>query len=168
MLVDEIGDVTITNDGATILRQLEVEHPAARVLVDLAALQDNEVGDGTTSVVIMAGELLKRAYELIKLKVHPSIIIEGYKVAMKESIKFIKQNLKVDVETLKEGGLVNVAKTSMSSKLIGPECDYFAELAVKACLAVTQNKKKFLSRTSRSSRTTVSVARTVNLWMVLC
>lgn len=71
MLVDEVGDVIITNDGATILRQLEVEHPAARVLVELAQLQDKEVGDGTTSVVILAAELLKKANELIKNKIHP-------------------------------------------------------------------------------------------------
>jgi T-complex protein 1 subunit alpha len=72
MLVDEIGDVTITNDGATILRQLEVEHPAAKTMVELSQLQDKEVGDGTTSVVIIAAELLKRANELIKQKVHPA------------------------------------------------------------------------------------------------
>lgn len=81
MLVDEIGDVTITNDGATILKQLEIEHPAAKVIVELSQLQDREVGDGTTSVVIVAAELLRRANELIKIKVHPTTIISGYKLA---------------------------------------------------------------------------------------
>merc|ERR1712013_705540 len=90
MMVDDIGDVTITNDGATILQLLEVEHPAAKVLVELAALQDEEVGDGTTSVVIIAAELLKNADELVKQKIHPTSIIAGYRLAMKESVKYIK------------------------------------------------------------------------------
>merc|ERR1719160_672763 len=92
MLVDDIGDVTITNDGATILKQLEVEHPAAKVLVDLANLQDTEVGDGTTSVVIVASELLKRANELVKNNIHPTTIISGYRLAMRECIKYIQAN----------------------------------------------------------------------------
>merc|ERR1712205_212352 len=95
MLVDDIGDVTITNDGATILKLLEVEHPAAKILVELAELQDREVGDGTTSVVILAAELLKRANELVKNKIHPTSIMSGYRLAMKESIKFIKDHIAV-------------------------------------------------------------------------
>lgn len=83
MLVDDIGDVTITNDGATILKLLEVEHPAAKVLVDLAELQDQEVGDGTTSVVIIAAELLKNADNLVKQKIHPTSVISGYRWACK-------------------------------------------------------------------------------------
>ncbi|XP_042189540.1 T-complex protein 1 subunit alpha-like [Callorhinchus milii] len=83
MLVDDIGDVTITNDGATILKLLEVEHPAAKVLCELAELQDREVGDGTTSVVIIAAELLKGADELAKQKIHPTSIIGGYRLACK-------------------------------------------------------------------------------------
>ena len=132
MLVDEIGDVTITNDGATILRQLEVEHPAARVLVDLAHLQDAEVGDGTTSVVILAAEFLKKAHDLINSKVHPSSIISGYKIAMKEACKFIKDKLSVPVSELGDSALINVAKTSMSSKIIGAESEVFSQLVVKA------------------------------------
>ena len=91
MLVDQIGDVTITNDGATILKQLEVEHPAAKVLVELSDLQDQEVGDGTTSVVIIAAELLKRANQLVKHKIHPTSVISGYRLAMRESVKYIKK-----------------------------------------------------------------------------
>jgi hypothetical protein len=84
MLVDDLGDVTITNDGATILRQLEVEHPAGKVLVELSQLQDQEVGDGTTSVVVLAAEILKQANELIKHKIHPTSIIAGLQLAKKE------------------------------------------------------------------------------------
>ncbi|KAF4528222.1 hypothetical protein B566_EDAN014595 [Ephemera danica] len=87
MLVDDIGDVTVTNDGATILKLLEVEHPAAKVLVELAQLQDLEVGDGTTSVVIMAAELLKNADELVQQKIHPTSVISGYRLACKEACR---------------------------------------------------------------------------------
>merc|ERR550525_910875 len=107
MLVDDIGDVTITNDGATILKQLEVEHPAAKVLVDLANLQDTEVGDGTTSVVIIAAELLKRANELVKNNIHPTTIIAGYRIAMRECIKYIQENLSVKTDKLEEDVLTN-------------------------------------------------------------
>jgi len=136
MLVDDVGDVTITNDGATILQQLEVEHPAAKVLVELANLQDTEVGDGTTSVVIIAAELLKRANELIKQNIHPTTIIAGYRIAMRESIKYIQENLSSKVETLGEDVLTNVAKTSLSSKFIGAEGDLFAKMIVEAIKSV--------------------------------
>ncbi|KAL4532137.1 hypothetical protein Ndes2437B_g02559 [Nannochloris sp. 'desiccata'] len=103
MLVDDIGDVTITNDGATILKLLEVEHPAAKILVELAELQDAEVGDGTTSVVIVASELLKRANELVRAKIHPTSIISGYRLAMREACKYIENTLAIPVEALVKG-----------------------------------------------------------------
>merc|ERR1719277_2038121 len=109
MLVDDIGDVTITNDGATILKQLEVEHPAAKVLVELAHLQDSEVGDGTTSVVIIAAELLKRANELVKNNIHPTTIISGYRIAMRESIKYIQAHMSVQVDKLEQDILSQIA-----------------------------------------------------------
>merc|ERR1711872_92651 len=118
MLVDDVGDVTITNDGATILQLLEVEHPAAKVLVELAALQDEEVGDGTTSVVIIAAELLKNADELVKQKIHPTSIIAGYRLASKEAVKYIKEHLTLKVDDLGEECLINCAKTCMSSMLV--------------------------------------------------
>merc|ERR1711915_819120 len=98
MLVDEVGDVTVTNDGATILKLLEVEHPAAKVLCELAQLQDEEVGDGTTSVVILAAELLRNSDELVKQKIHPTSIISGMKLACKEACRYIQNNLTINVE----------------------------------------------------------------------
>ena len=136
MLVDDIGDVTITNDGATILKLLEIEHPAAKILVELAELQDQEVGDGTTSVVILAAELLKRANELVRNKIHPTNIIAGFRLAMRESVKYVEGKLARDVETLGKEALLQCAKTSMSSKIIGAEEDFFADLVVDACTSI--------------------------------
>lgn len=119
MLVDEIGDVTITNDGATILAQLDIEHPAAKVLVELAQLQDQEVGDGTTSVVIVAAELLKRANELVKDKIHPTVVMAGYRMAVKEAVKYIKANLIVNADTLGPENLIN-AGTHTALSFIAP------------------------------------------------
>jgi len=132
MLVDDIGDVTITNDGATVLKQLEVEHPAAKVLVELANLQDSEVGDGTTSVVIVAAELLKRANELVKNNIHPTTIITGYRLAMRESIKFIQANMSVPVDKLEVDVLSSIARTTLSSKFVGAESDLFSKIVVDA------------------------------------
>ena len=136
MLVDEVGDVTITNDGATILKLLEVEHPAAKVLVELAALQDQEVGDGTTSVVILAAELLKQGNELVRGGLHPTLVISGFQLAKKECCKFIAEHMAQAVSSLGSDCLLNSAKTSMSSKIIGAESAFFAKLAVDAVTAV--------------------------------
>jgi T-complex protein 1 subunit alpha len=129
--------VTVTNDGATILKQLEVEHPAAKVLVELAELQDSEVGDGTTSVVILAAELLRRANELVRARIHPTTIMSGYRLAVKEAVKYIKSHLTVSTDKMEKEYLVSAARTSMSSKILGSQnADFFSNMAVDAVMSV--------------------------------
>lgn len=117
---------------------MEVQHPAAKVLVELSQIQDREVGDGTTSVVILAAELLKRANDLVKNKIHPTSIMSGYRLALRESVKFIQQQLALSVETIGKEALLNAAKTSMSSKLLGAESEFFADMVVTAMERVKQ------------------------------
>ncbi|TNJ27334.1 TCP-1 chaperonin subunit alpha [Giardia muris] len=136
MLIDRVGEVTVTNDGATILQKLDVEHPAAKILVELSTLQDREVGDGTTSVVIYAAELLKLAEDLTLQKVHPTKIIDGYQLALRKALNYIEKRLRIESSTLTRDELIRVAQTSMSSKIIGLMPDHFAGMVVDAVTAV--------------------------------
>ncbi|KAH8696659.1 putative t-complex protein 1 alpha subunit [Talaromyces proteolyticus] len=142
MMVDDIGDVTVTNDGATILSLLDIEHPAGKILVDLAQQQDKEVGDGTTSVVLIASELLRRANELVKNRIHPTTIITGYRLALREAVKYMNENISTKVENLGKDSLLNIAKTSMSSKIIGADADFFANMVVDAMLLVKSTNQR--------------------------
>ena len=135
MLVDSFGDVTITSDGATILKEMEVEHPVAKMLVEIAKAQDAEVGDGTTSVVVLAGELLARAEELIEKEVHPAIIIDGYKKAAMKALE-VYDKIAIPISPTDKEVLKKIAKTSMAAKIVSEDADYLAEIAVEAVLRV--------------------------------
>jgi thermosome len=137
MLVDSFGDIVITNDGATILKEMDVEHPVAKMLVEVAKAQDEEVGDGTTTAVVVAGELLAKAEELIDKEIHPSLIIEGYKKAAAEALRILDE-IGVPVNPQDKEYLVRIAKTSLASKLVGEYAEHLARIAVEAVLKVAR------------------------------
>ncbi|WPH04481.1 t-complex protein 1 subunit alpha [Acrodontium crateriforme] len=142
MMVDDIGDVIVTNDGATILSLLSIDHPAGKILVDLAQQQDKEVGDGTTSVVLIAAELLRRANELVKMRIHPTTIITGYRLALREAVRYMNENISTKVDNLGRESLINIAKTSMSSKIIGGDSDFFSNMVVDAITSVKSTNQR--------------------------
>ena len=140
MLVNDVGDVLVTNDGATILQQLDIKHAAAKVLVELATLQDREVGDGTTSVVILASELLRRGNILVQRKLHPTCVIAGFRLAAQEATRYAQEVLAHKAgATMTRETLMAVARTSLASKVVGHDADpdLFAALAVDALRRVT-------------------------------
>jgi len=139
MLVDPFGDVIITHDGATIMKEMEVEHPIAKMMVDLAKTQDQETGDGTTTVVILAGELLSKAEELIDMGIHPTIVISGYRKAEKKAQEILNE-ISIDVAWNDEEVLKQVAEIAMGSKAVSSAKAHLSELAVKACLAVVEER----------------------------
>ena len=139
MLIDSFGDVTITNDGATIVKEMEVQHPAAKLLVEIAKGQDAEVGDGTTSVVVLAGALLEKAEALLDQNIHPTIIIQGYTKAMNKALEIL-DSIAVGVDVNDEGTLRKIATTTIGSKYSGqgPERDKLVDLAVNAVKIVAE------------------------------
>jgi thermosome len=139
MIVDSLGDITITNDGAAILDEIDVQHPAAKMIVEVAKTQDDMVGDGTTTAVVLSGELLKKAEELLEQNIHPTSIVSGYKKATQKALEVLdKISQKVDLndkETLKK-----VARTAMGSKAIGTAREHFAEIAVDAVKQIAEKR----------------------------
>jgi len=137
MLVDSLGDVTITSDGKTILDEIDVEHPAAKMMVEVAKTQDDEVGDGTTTSVVVAGELLTKAEELIDKNVHPTVIIDGYRKAADKALEVLEK-IAIPVDPNDKEALKKVAMTSMASKLVSENKEQLANIAVEAVLHVAQ------------------------------
>jgi archaeal chaperonin len=138
MLVDGLGDVTITNDGATILKEIDVQHPAAKMMVEISKATDNEVGDGTSSVVVLAGALIEKAEELITKDVHPTIIVDGYRKSALKSIEIFNQ-IAQKIDGGNKSELIKVAKTSMQTKLVSKESNELSEIVVNAALLVSES-----------------------------
>ena len=139
MLVDNFGDVTITSDGRTILDEMDIQHPAAKMMVEVAKTQDNEAGDGTTSAVIIAGELLAKAEELIDKNIHPTIVIDGYRMAAEKALETLER-IAIPVDLKSSDYLKKAATTSMGSKIVAEYKEYLADLAVKAMLEVAEKQ----------------------------
>ena len=137
MLVDSLGDVTITNDGATILKEIDVQHPAAKMLVEISKTTDNEVGDGTTSAVVLAGALLDKAEDLINKDVHPTIVVDGYRKAAEKALEIL-DDISVKIKPDDKAALNHVAQTSMQTKLVADNSADLAAIVVDALLQVVE------------------------------
>jgi len=134
MLVDSMGDVVITNDGATILKEMDIEHPAAKMIIEIAKTQEQHCYDGTTSAVVIAGELLKRSEDLVEQNVHPTVICEGFRLASDKASELIEAySIEVDQDMLEE-----VAKTALTGKSAGAVKEFLADISVRAVLSVAQ------------------------------
>jgi len=137
MLVDSFGDVTITSDGRTVLDEMDIQHPAAKMMVEVAKTQDDEVGDGTTTAVIIAGGLLAKAEDLVTKNVHPTVIIDGYRKAAEKALETLEK-IAMTVGPTEKEALKKVATTSMASKLVAEHKEYLADLAASAILHVAE------------------------------
>ena len=137
MLVDPLGDVTITNDGATILKEIDAQHPAAKMMVEVTKSVDNEVGDGTTSVAVLAGSLLEKAEELINKNVHATIIVDGYRRASEKAIKILREiSTQIDPEDKED--LAKIARTTMASKMASGQSETLANIVVDGILKIVE------------------------------
>jgi thermosome len=139
MLVDSLGDLTITNDGHEILKEIDVEHPAAKMMVEVAETQDDEVGDGTTTAVVFAGDLLKQAQELLDKNIHATTIVAGFRKAAEEAVRILNE-VAIDVNLDDRETIKKIAITSMRSKVIGLEGEHFANIAIDAVKQVMETK----------------------------
>jgi chaperonin GroEL (HSP60 family) len=151
MLVDTLGDVTITNDGATILKEIDVQHPAAKMMVEVAKSVDNEVGDGTTSSVVFAGALLAGAEELITKDVHPSVVVDGYNAAADQALKLLEK-IAINVDVADREMLLKITRTSMDSKLVSDDSPILAQIVVDATKQVQRADSRWTWMTSRLKR----------------
>ncbi|MGA8543574.1 MAG: thermosome subunit beta [Thermoplasmata archaeon] len=140
MLVDSMGDITITNDGVTILKEVDVEHPAAKMIVEVAKTQDQQCGDGTTTAVVLAGELLKRSESLLEQNVHPTVIVRGFQLAVQEADRLLEQEIGTTVKTDDEEILIDCATTAMGSKGVFGSRDQLAKIAVKAVQKIAEKR----------------------------
>ena len=139
MLIDSLGDITITNDGAAILKEIDVEHPAAKMMVEIAKTQDDMVGDGTTTAVVLASELLKKAEELLDQNIHPIILVSGYRKASQKAIEIINK-IAVPLDINDRKTLLKVALTSMSSKAVGAAREHLAEISIDAVKQIAEQR----------------------------
>jgi len=139
MLVDSTGNIVITNDGVTILQEMEIEHPAAKMMVDIAKTQENEVGDGTTTAVMLAGKLLENAEKLLDMKIHPTVIIKGYKMAAREAEKILRE-MAVKSDTVSDLVLRYIAMTAMTGKGAENDKEKLADIVVKAIRRVSDGR----------------------------
>ncbi|MHA1276263.1 MAG: thermosome subunit beta [Candidatus Helarchaeota archaeon] len=141
MLVDRLGGIVITNDGATILEEIDVRHPAAKIMVEIARTQESEVGDGTTTAVLLASELLSQAEKLIALKIHPNVIVSGYKKALHEAEKLL-QEFSLTISLNEFNILNNLAKSAINCKFLGKHKDFLAEISVKSILKIQEHRQE--------------------------
>jgi archaeal chaperonin len=141
MLVDSMGDVTITNDGATMLKELDVQHPAAKMMVEISKATDNEVGDGTTSAVVIAGALLEKAEDLITKDVHPVVVVDGYSRAAEKAQKILEE-IAEKIDPMDRADMLKVANTSMLTKLVNEDSPHLAALVVDAITQVAEKRDR--------------------------
>ncbi len=139
MLIDSLGDITITNDGATVLDEIDVQHPAAKMMIEVAKTQDKEVGDGTTTAVLLAGELLKKAGDLLEENIHPSIIISGYQKAAEKALETLDK-VSSDVDLEDREILMKLSNTSMRSKAVSSVRDHFSGIVIDAVRQVVEKR----------------------------
>ena len=147
MLVDSMGDVVITNDGATILKEIDIEHPAAKMVVEVAKTQDDEAGDGTTSAVVLAGELLKKSEDLIEQNVHPTIVVNGFRMAAEKAMNVLDK-MALNVRRGDKKKLFSIAQTSIGGRSMGAIRDHLATMAVDAVSKIVEERDgKFIADT---------------------
>lgn len=162
MLVDPIGDVTITNDGATILKEIEVQHPAAKMMVEVTKSVDNEVGDGTTSVAVLAGSLLEKAEDLINKNVHATVIVDGYRRASEKAVKILRE-ISTEIDPQDRKDLARIARTTMASKMVSGQSETLADIVVDAILKIAEEHESEETGTKRGGTSLESSKYKVDL-----